>query len=94
MSNIIPCGSLLEFKGNRRMQVGAFVNSKTGDSFHSCVFTDNNGKRELVAFSSHLGELSPKQIAAMKNDLQVVMMPSGNKILCKKGENTWEDVDI
>lgn len=94
MSNIIPCGSLLEFKGNRRMQVGAFVNSKTGDSFHSCVFTDNNGKRELVAFSSKLGELTPKEIAMRKHNLQVVMLPSGSKILCEKGENTWEDVDI
>lgn len=76
------------------MQVGAFVNKETNDTFKSCIFTDENGDKCFVAFSSKLGELSPKQIAAMKDELQVVTMDSGSHILCKQGANTWEDVDI
>lgn len=75
------------------MQVGAFVNSKTGDTFHSCVFTDNTGNHIFVAFSSKLGELTPQQIATQKHELQVVTMDSGTHILCKQGE-TWEEVEL
>lgn len=94
MSNIISSASLLEFKGTRRMQVGAFVNNKTNESFKSCIFTDAEGNRCFVAFSSKLGELSPVEIASMKDKLQVVTMDSGSHILCKVGESSWEDVDI
>ena len=76
------------------MQIGAFVNKESGESFKSCIFTDNMGERCFVAFSSKLGELSPAQIVSMKDDLQVVTMDSGSHILCKKGENTWEDVAL
>lgn len=76
------------------MQVGAFVNKDTSDPFKSCVFTDKEGNRCFVAFSSKLGELTPSQIAAMKHDLQVATMDSGTYILCKKGDNSWEDVEL
>lgn len=94
MSNIKSCGSLLQFKGNRRMQIGAFVNKESGESFKSCIFTDNAGNRCFVAFSSKLGELTAGEIVSRKNELQVVQMPSGNYILCKQGENSWEDVEL
>ena len=74
------------------MQVGAFVNKESGEAFKSCIFTNDSGDREFVAFSSKLGELSPKQIAERKSELQVVTIDSGSKILCKKGESAWEDV--
>jgi len=76
------------------MQIGAFVNKESGESFKSCIFTDAAGNRCFVAFSSKLGELSPREIAAQKNDLQVVTMDSGSHILCRAGANSWEDVEL
>ena len=61
--------SLMAFASGKRMQVGSFVNQETGEAFKSCVFTDKaTGNRCFVAFSSNLGELTPAQISAMKNE--------------------------
>lgn len=76
-----------------KMQVGEFVNKETGEDFKSCIFT-NGETRTFVAFSSKMGVLSPGEIAAKKNELQVVQLESGNYSLCKQGENTWEEVDL
>lgn len=76
-----------------RMQVAPFVNKDTGESFKSCMFTNPDGDRTIVNFSSNLGELTPAQIAAQKADLQVVELESGTFKLCKSG-STWEDVDL
>lgn len=89
--------SLMAFASGKRMQVGSFVNQETGEAFKSCVFTDNaTGNRCFVAFSSNLGELTPAQISAMKNELQVVELNSGNFSLCKQGSGgaAWEDVEL
>lgn len=76
-----------------KMQVGEFVNKETGEDFKSCIFTHGE-TRTFVAFSSKMGPLSPREIAAKKNELQVVQLESGHYSLCKQGENTWEDVDL
>lgn len=76
-----------------KMQVGEFVNKETGEDFKSCIFS-NGETRTFVAFSSKIGVLSPREIAAKKNELQVVQLESGHYSLCKQGENTWEDVDL
>ena len=76
-----------------KMQVGKFVNKETGEDFKSCVFT-NGETRTFVAFSSKMGVLSPREIAAKKNELQVVQLESGHYSLCRQGENTWEDIDL
>nr|DAT37538.1 MAG TPA: hypothetical protein [Crassvirales sp.] len=76
-----------------KMQVGEFVNKETGEDFKSCIFT-NGDTRTFVAFSSKMGPLSPREIAAKKNELQVVQLESGHYSLCKQGENTWEEVDL
>lgn len=76
-----------------KMQVGEFVNKETGEDFKSCIFT-NGETRTFVAFSSKMGVLSPREIAAKKNELQVVQLESGHYSLCKQGKNTWEDVDL
>ena len=76
-----------------KMQVGEFVNKETGEDFKSCIFT-NGETRTFVAFSSKMGVLSPRKIAAKKNELQVVQLESGHYSLCKQGENTWEEVDL
>lgn len=87
--------SLLAFARMKgKMQVGNFVNKETGEAFKSTIFTDTDGNRCFVAFSSKLGELSPSEIVAQKDNLQVVQLESGNYSLCRKGENTWEDVAL
>ncbi len=87
--------SLISFaKAHGRMKVAPFINKKTNESFKSCAFLSSDGEVTLVAFSSNLGELTPKQIAEQKDDLQVVELESGSFKLCKAGHDTWEDVDL
>ena len=87
--------TLLSFaKTHGRMKVAPFVNKETGEAFKSCAFLSSEGEVTLVAFSSKLGELTPAQIAARKDDLQVVQLESGSYKLCKAGHDTWEDVDL
>ena len=87
--------SLLSFaRAHGRMKVAPFVNKETGEAFKSCAFIDSDGDTTLVAFSSNLGELTPQQIAAQKNSLQVVELESGTYKLCKQGNSSWEDVDL
>lgn len=88
--------SLIDFaKSHGKMQVGEFTNSETGETFKSCIFTDpTDNTRTFVAFSSKLGEMTPKQIAGRKDDLQVVQLNSGTYKLCNKGSNSWEDVNL
>ena len=95
VSTIKNSWSLLAFakKFGPKMQVGEFVNKETGEEFKSCIFSDGE-TRTFVAFSSKMGSLSPREIAAKKNELQVVQLESGHYSLCKQGENTWEDVDL
>ena len=94
-SRIVNHWSLIAFarKFGPKMQVGSFTNSETGDKFNSCIFSDGD-KRTFVAFSSKMGELTPKEIASMKDELQVVELDSGNYSLCKQGSGSWEDVDL
>lgn len=87
--------SLISFaRTHGKMKVAPFVNKKTKECFKSCAFINSEGEITLVAFSSNLGELTPKQIAAQKNDLQVVKLESGSFKLCKIGKNSWEDVNL
>lgn len=87
--------SLLAFaRSHGKMQVGQFTNKETGEDFKSCIFTKPDGSRTFVAFSSKLGELTPQQIAAQKDSLQVVELESGNFSLCKAGDNSWVDVEL
>lgn len=94
---IINSWSLISFaKSHGKMQVGEFTNSDSGEVFKSCIFTDpaNRDNKTFVAFSSKLGELSPLEIARMKDDLQVVELASGHYSLCKQGQGNWQDVDL
>lgn len=92
---IVASWGLVAFaKSNGRMKVGSFVNKDTGEAFKSCMFVDAEGNvQKVVNFSSNLGELTPQQIASMKDELQVVQLESGTYKLCKTG-STWEDVDL
>ena len=87
--------SLISFaRAHGKMKVAPFVNKETGEAFKSCAFIDSEGATTLVAFSSNLGELTPRQIAAQRDNLQVVQLESGSYKLCKQGSNSWEDVDL
>ena len=86
--------SLSDFaKEHGKMQVGEFANKETGEVFKSCIFTKPDGTRTFVAFAAKMGKLTPKQIAAMKDELQVVQLESGNYSLCKIANNSWEEVN-
>lgn len=92
---IINSCSLIDFaRSHGKMQVGEFANKETGEVFKSCIFTDAAKNKCFVAFSSKLGELTPKEIATQKDSLQVVQLESGNYSLCKVGQNAWQDVDL
>lgn len=96
MQGIKNSWSLLTFaKAHGKMQVGEFTNKETGEMFKSCIFTNpSDDTRTFVAFSSNLGELTPREIAAQKDGLQVVELESGNFSLCKQGANSWQDVNL
>ena len=55
------------------------TNSETGKNFVALMFPTKQGDREftMVAFSSNLGELSAADVAARKEELQVVQLESG-----------------
>ena len=93
---IINSWSLIAFaRSHGKMQVGEFANKETGEVFKSCIFTNPaDQSRCFVAFSSKMGELTPREIVTMKDELQVVQLESGNYSLCKQGQNAWEDVDL
>ena len=87
--------SLMAFaKMKGQMKVGTFKDPNTNENFKSCIFVDEDKNNTFVGFSSKMGELTPREIAAQKNDLQVVQLESGTYKLCKAGENGWEDVAL
>ena len=87
--------SLLSFaRAHGKMKVAPFINRETNEAFKSCAFIGSDGTTTLVAFSANLGELTPQQIAAQKDSLQVVELNSGSFKLCKQGSSSWEDVDL
>lgn len=93
-TKVINSWSLLSFaSAHGTMKVAPFVNSNTGEQFTSCAFVDGDNIT-LVGFSSNLGELTPAEISAQKNDLRVVQLESGSFKLCKGGNETWETVKL
>lgn len=88
--------SLIAFaKSHGKMQIGQFTNAETGDTFKSCIFTNpEDNSRCFVAFSSKLGELTPAEIKAQKDELQVVLLESDHYSLCRHGASNWQDVDL
>lgn len=87
--------SFMAFASNfKKVSLGDFANKQTGEMFKSLIFTDATGNNTFVSFSSKLGELTPHQIAAQKNELQIVELESGSLKLCKQGESTWQEIDL
>ena len=104
---IVNSWSLMAFAKSRgQMKVmpsAKHINKTTGEEFESasCAFIhptekDEQGRAKVcfVAFSSNLGEMTPSEISAKKDELQVVELASGNYCLCAIGANNWADVDL
>ena len=83
-------------RSHGKMKLANFTNKETGESFKSCAFVnpDTNETVCLVGFSSNLGPLTPAEIKAQQNDLQVVELESGTYKLCHRGGEAWEDIDL
>lgn len=88
--------SLRDFKSKYSVMklTPPMTNSETGEVFTSTAFIDAAGAVTLVGFSSNLGELTSAQIKARVDELQVVLLNSGNYKLCKAGTDTWETIDF
>lgn len=71
-------------------------NHDTGETFKCLAFGERDNLT-FVSFSRNLGELTAKEVAQQKNDLQVVLCETkqGEDMyaLCKAG-NAWEDIDL
>lgn len=78
----------------RTMQVGDFSDKETGDTWSSCIFTDEDGHKTFVAFSTNLGVLSEREIERRKDELQVVLTENDKYKLCRAGGNTWRTVNL
>lgn len=79
-----------------KMHIGEFTNKQDGTIFSSCIFTNDEGKKTFVGFSSKLGYLTSSEIERMKNDLVVVKSSSGkyNLYKARKNKGGWEEVNI
>ena len=96
--------SLRDFaKSHGRMQKGHFtgVDQITGEmrEFDSIIFTDPNNPNQqtnkiFVNFSSKIGTMSAQEIKSQVDDLQVVELNGGSHILCRRGSNAWEDIEL
>lgn len=94
--------SLADFRANNgKMSINKFYDEKNKEYFTSCVFTKENvdGKKSytFVAFSNKLGVLTPAEVKARKDELQVVLTKTeagkDRYVLCTTCL-TGEEVDI
>lgn len=101
-SNIKVSWPLIDFATlhDKKMAVVKCTNKDTGEVFHACAFGANSESRVFASFSRNLGKLSPAEIVAQKDDLQVVEWdnPDTGKhgfSLCKKGgSDKFQDVNL
>lgn len=99
--NIVDSWSLMAFAmSHGKMHVKECIvkndKERLGEIFKMCFFENpNTGKITWVRFSRNLGELTPTEIAARKDSLQVVELVDGKFSLCQKGSITnAEEVDL
>lgn len=89
--------SLTTFATGKRFSMGNCTNHETGEIFPAMCFTTGAGEKQYIKFSSKLGALSPAEMKAQLQELQVVELDKDLKfkyILCKQGESTWEEIDL
>lgn len=92
--------TLLSFaKAHGKMKTVKFTNADTGEDFRCCKFINpENGKITLVSFSRKLGELTPQEIVAQKDDLMVCDWEKKNGesgfTLYKPGQVGRDELDV
>ena len=95
--------SLMDFsrKMGKPKRASNLANKETGETFAALMFptpqTMPDGTQRdftMVSFSSNLGEISTLEIVNKRDELQVVLLETGNYKLCKQGEGAWEDVNL
>ena len=98
---ILNSWSLLSYARMKgKMKVGTFINKETGEAFKAPYFVGADGSVTMISFSQNLGELTPAEIKARQNELQVVEAcdengtPYKTPKLCKAGTLNGEDVDL
>ena len=99
MATIIDRWDLVEFKNlNGKCRVGTFRRDN-GETFTAVTFGEAPNWK-IVYFSEKVGVLTPAEIVAQKDDLQVILRDSqtepGKQVysLCRKGNVDLEDVDL
>lgn len=92
--------TLLSFaKAHGKMKTVVFTNESTGKDFRCCKFVNpENGDVTLVSFSRKLGELSPQEITAQKDELMVCDWEKSNGesgyTLYKPGQIGRDELDV
>lgn len=76
------------------VSVGKFARKSDGEIFYSCIFTNEEGHKTFVGFSSKLGVLTSEEIEQMKKELVVIKSSSGNYNLYKDNGRGWKKVKI
>lgn len=111
MNGIKNSWSLVAFaKAHGKPQLATFKRG-TADEFKGLAFTDPTDSNNVcfVSFSSKMGEKTAAEIAAQKDQLQVVELNVAPEVaarraeegrqaesycLCMVGANAWEDIDL
>lgn len=66
-----------------------------GERFHSLMFKGSDGKYFPVNLSSKLTGINcAKDVAQGVDTLRVIKSDSGSYILCRQGNNSWDDINI
>lgn len=92
-----------------QLATGECANHSTGESYKACTFSKGD-KRTFVRFGPSLeGGLTLQEIVDQRDNLQVVQLKVDAEILekrkkegkqletyalCKKGESSWDSVDL
>lgn len=91
---IVDSWSLKEFCkqwGNPKW--GTFTSN--GETFNSLMFVGQGGKHFPVNISSKLESVTcAKDVVQSVDNLRVIKSDSGSYILCKRGANSWDDINI
>lgn len=99
-SRIVNSWSLKAFAHQHgQMKVGKFTNHETKEQFTAPAFVDADNHVCLASFSRGLGVMTPQQISAQADELQIVEREVEGVnhpvyTLCKRGQDSWEDVDL
>lgn len=87
--NSVP---LLDFaKKHGQMKIFRHIDNIAGDSYIlDCMFVDSGGKETHVCVANNIKDYTPIDIIKAKENMSVILMPSGKWCLCLN----WETVDL